>query len=60
MNITVFCLFRVLLRTRNKYANINTHKMELLPNVTQRYAFSKIATFETLPAMPHSQNSFGN
>ena len=34
--------------------------MELLPNVTQRYAFSKIATFETLPAMPHFQNSFGN
>ena len=30
--------------------------MKLLPKVTQRYKFSKI-TFETLSAMPHSQNS---
>ena len=35
-------------------------KMKLLPKVTQRYVFSKITTFETLPAMPHSQNSIGN
>ena len=34
--------------------------MKLLPKVTQRYVFSKITTFETLPAMPHSQNSIGN
>ena len=30
--------------------------MKLLPNVTQRYVFSKI-TFKTLSAVPHSQNS---
>ena len=30
--------------------------MKLLPKVTQRYKFLKI-TFETLSAMPHSQNS---
>ena len=34
--------------------------MKLLPKVAQRYIFSKITTFETLPAMPHSQNSIGN
>ena len=54
--ITDFCLFRELLRTRNKYVSINTQKMKLLPKVTQRYVFSKI-TFKTLSAMPHSQNS---
>ena len=31
--------------------------MKLLPKVTQRYVVSKIATFETLSAMSHSQNS---
>ena len=55
-----FCLFRELLRTRNKYVSINTKKnkkkMKLSPKVTQRYIFSKI-TFKTLSAMPHSQNS---
>ena len=35
-------------------------KMKLLPKVTQRYVFSKITTFQTLPAMPHSQKSIGN
>ena len=30
--------------------------MKLLPKVTQSYKFLKI-TFETLSAMPHSQNS---
>ena len=30
--------------------------MKFLPKVTQKYKFSKI-TFETLSAMPHSQNS---
>ena len=34
-------------------------KMKLLPKVTQRYVFSKM-TFQTLPAMPHSQKSIGN
>ena len=60
MNITDFCLLRVLLRTRNKYVSINIQKMKLLPKVTQKYVFSKIATFETLSAMPHFQNSIGN
>ena len=61
MHITYFCLLRVLLRTRNKkYVSINIQKMKLLPKVTQIYVFSKITTFETLPAMPHSQNSIGN
>ena len=59
MNITDFCLLRVLLTTRNKYVSINIQKMELLPKVTQRYAFSKITTSETLPAMLQSQNSIG-
>ena len=36
--------------------SINTQKMKLLPKVTQGYVFSKI-TFNTLSAMPHSQNS---
>ena len=40
--------------------SINLQKMKLLTNVTQRYVFSKIATFETLSAMPQSQNSIGN
>ena len=40
--------------------SINIQKMKLLPKVTQRYVFSKITTFETLLAMPHSQNSIGN
>ena len=43
-----------------EYTSINTQKMKLLSKVTQRYVFSKIATFETLSAMPHSQNSIGN
>ena len=60
MNITDFCILRVLLRTRNKYMSINTQKMNLLPKVTQKYVFSKITTFETLLAMPHFQNSIGN
>ena len=34
--------------------------MKLLSKVTRRYVFSKIATFETLSAMPHSQDSIGN
>ena len=59
MNITDFCLLRVLLTTRNKYVSINIQKMKLLPKVTQRYAFSKVTTFETLSVMPHSQNSIG-
>ena len=45
---------------RNKHMSINIQKMKFLPKVTQRYVFSKITTFETLPAMPHSQNSIGN
>ena len=45
---------------RNKYININIQKMKLLSKVTQRHMFSKITTFETLSAMPHSQNSIGN
>ena len=40
--------------------SINLQKMKLLTNVTQRYVFSKITTFETLSAMPQSQNSIGN
>ena len=28
--------------------SINKQKMKLLPNVTQRYVFSKVTTFETL------------
>ena len=40
--------------------SINLQKMKLLTNVTQRCVFSKIATFETLSAMPQSQNSIGN
>ena len=60
MHITYFCLLRVLLRTRNKYVSINIQKMKLLLKVTQIYVFSKITTFETLTAMPHSQNSIGN
>ena len=39
--------------------SINIQKMKLLPKVTQRYAFSKVTTFETLSVMPHSQNSIG-
>ena len=34
-------------------------KIKLLPKVTQRYIFSKVTSFETLSAMPHSQNSIG-
>ena len=34
--------------------------MKPLPKVTQRYVFSKIATFDTLSAMPLSQSSIGN
>ena len=34
--------------------------MKLLWKVTQRYIFSKITTYETLSAMPHSPNSVGN
>ena len=48
------------LEIRNKYMSINMKKMKLCPKVTQKYIFSKIATFETLSAMPHSQNSIGN
>ena len=33
--------------------------MKLLPEVSQKYEILKI-TFETLLAMPHSQNSIGN
>ena len=40
--------------------SINLQKMKLLTNVTQRYVFSKITTFETLLAMSQSQNSIGN
>ena len=43
-----------------EYTSINTQKMKLLSKVTQRHVLSKIATFETLSAMPHSQNSIGN
>ena len=34
--------------------------MKLLTKVMQRHVFSKIKTFETLSATPHSQNSIGN
>ena len=34
--------------------------MKLLPEVSQKYVILKITTFETLLAMPHSQNSIGN
>ena len=44
---------------RNKYMSINIQKTKLWPKVIQKYVFSKI-TFETLSAMPHSQNSIGN
>ena len=44
---------------RNKYEHKHTKK-KLLPKDTQRYASSKIATSETLSAMPQSQNSIGN
>ena len=40
--------------------SINIQKMKVWPKVTQKYVFSKITTFETLSAMPHSQNSIGN
>ena len=61
MGILVFCLLKVLLRRRNKYVSINIQKLKILPKVTtQRYVFSNITTFETLPTMPHSQNSIGN
>ena len=60
MNITDICLLRALLRIRNKYVSINIQKMNVLPKVTGRYVFSKIITSETLPAIPHSQNSIVN
>ena len=40
--------------------SINIQEMKTLPKVTQRYVFSKVTTFKTLSAMPHSQNSLGN
>ena len=40
--------------------SINMQKMKLLPNVTQRYVFSKITTFETSLALPYSENSIDN
>ena len=40
--------------------SINIQKMKLFPKVTQTYVLSKMITFETLSAMPHSQNSIGN
>ena len=40
--------------------SINIQKLILLPKATQKYAFSKITTFETLLAMPHSPNFIGN
>ena len=45
---------------RNKYMSINIQKTKLWPKVIQKYVFSKITTFETLSATPHSQNSTGN
>ena len=40
--------------------SLNIQKMKPLPKGTQRYVFLKVTTFETLSAMPHSQNSTGN
>ena len=47
------------LEISNKYMSRNIQKMKLWPKVTQMYVFSKITTFETLSAMPCSQNSMG-
>ena len=59
MNITDVNLLGLILRTRNKY-EYKYRKMKLLPEVSQKYEILKITTFETLLAMPHSQNSIGN
>ena len=55
-----FLSFEGTLKNKKYICEHKYTKSDTFTKVTQKYVFSKIATFETLSAMPHFQNSIGN